>query len=336
MSIKVVQLIHPGGEHSISRSQIKAGKMIKEWNYGSHLRKYLHASGAYIKNEEKIEEKDIYFWGEWEPDSNVSTIDNPGVGAYPHFIHEPFVEFKESGQLVVPEIRTINDKDNKSQKLTPTNTDPFVFGEDGFYYSYCNQEAFKTLQELEPGSIILFGSNKKSDSNINHNEKSVPYFALDTVFVVGPKENKQKFNKNSYLKDLESFVPEHYSDIMNMKTWGNNSNYSCNGSASCGSSKNGMLTCYRGASYDNPVNGMYSFLPCKIGSEGEKGFERVRLYDTDFTCIRKEAIISNKKSQGVKFTETNIEENLAIWTKLRKIIEKQKCYEAVRLDYTIK
>ncbi len=326
----IVQFLHTGGEHSISKRQMKAGNFTKDWNCGDHLRKYLHAKGAYIEdgkiigNEDKWE--DIYFWGEWEPQSKVTPIENQKPGAYPHFIHEPFLKLNESGQLI---------KGDKNS--TPTNTDPFVFGEKGFYYSYCMQ-SIKTLQELDPGSIILFGSTIKRNT-------PDAYFALDTVFVVGPKENKLKYNIKKDLSELEEFAPTYYLDIMNYKSSENNPKCSCSKRKSEGCEKEEEdYTCYRGASYDNPIKcgdddkkKMYSFVPCTIGSEGEKGFERVKLTKDSFNQIYKEAIISNNKAQGVNYTKTNnIQDNFKIWTKLCEIIEKYGCYEAVKLNYTEK
>lgn len=347
MSIKVVQFLHSGEEYKRSEFITKGEETIKPWNTGAHKRKFLHAKGAYIDNDETTEEEkegeDIYFWGEWEPDSIVTKIQTKVKGHSPQYIHKPFLRFKKSEQL------TKGDKNP-----TPTNTDPFVFGDKGFYYSYCNQETYIDLKKLEPGSIILFGSNIKTDPDIDNNGKNVPYFALDTVFVVGPVENKLEYNKNTDLSDLQKFGPKHYCDIMNFKASGNNSNCSgnsneqndCKGSG-CTRKKNkskdcekgSEFTCYRGVSFDDykkckgdPIKKMYSFIPCKIGSKGENGFEKVRLYDTDFT----HAIINNKKTQGVKYTEVTLGESFHIWNTLCNIIKSQGFEKAVRLNYTEK
>ena len=317
-SIKIVQFTHPGGEHKISRAQIKAGDMIKAWNTEDHKRKFLHTTGACVENGKKTEENDIYFWGEWEPDSKVSLIDNPGGDHYPHFIHEPFVKIDPSGQLIVPNRKIIKDEDGKPIKIKiPANTDPFVFGEDGFYYSCCKQNKKGNptqLQELEQGSIILFGSTIKPNT-------PDAYFALDTVFVVGPNRD---YNRDSYLKKLKDFTPKYYCDIMNSKSWIGNLEF----------------TCYQSVNYASPINGMYSFVPCKIGAEGENGFERVKLTKECFELITKNLghseYFQHKLNSAPKITESNIDDNLKIWTRLRKIIEEQGFKEAARLDYTEK
>lgn len=346
-SIKVVQFLHSGEEYKLSEVEKEAHR--KDWNRDLiHRRKFLHAKGVYIKDGKKTEENDIYFWGEWEPESKVTSIfKKPIEGAKPHFINEPVVKI-QSGHVVVP----INKEDKNSY---PVNTDPFVFGDKGFYYSCCMQSRYKKLQQLEPGSIILFGSNinhyRKSNSNINQEKEPKPYFALDTVFVVG--EDKKTYSIDSYSEDLKSFPPEHYCEIMNFKGWKDSLNYPCNSNekndckkSDCTSIKSKSEDCengfdftrYRGASYDNPITcendstkKMYSFVPCKIGSKGENGFERVKLSDKDFPFI------SNNLNQGVKYTEVTLEESFDIWNKLREIIHEDKeqgFEEAVRLDYT--
>lgn len=46
MTIKIVQFTHLGRQHSLNHIEIKKG--IKEWNTGSHARKYLIAEGQYV------------------------------------------------------------------------------------------------------------------------------------------------------------------------------------------------------------------------------------------------------------------------------------------------
>ena len=336
-SIKVVQFLHSGKEYKLSEAEKEAKR--KFWNTGDHKRKFLHAKGAYVDegkiigNENNWE--DIYFWGEWEPESIVPNINKHGEDAPPHFIHEPFLRLNESKQLI-----------KGDKKSIAKNTDPFVFGDKGFFYSCCKQnrkykdKIYSTqMQYLKQGSIILFGSRIKDQ------ETGDPYFALDTVFVV---ENELEYYKNTDLSDLQKFGPKHYCDIMNYASSENNSNRSCNGNEqkdcnglNCSSNKSEpegcekgpKFTCYRGASIDNRVNGMYSFVPCKIKLEDENIFERVMLSDKDFPFI------SNNLSQGVKYTEVTLEESFDIWNKLREIIHEDKeqgFKEAVRLNYTEK
>lgn len=346
-SVKVVQFLHSGKEYKLSETEIKEKR--KSWNCDIiHRRKFLHAKGAYIKDGTETKENDIYFWGEWEPKSKVSIFKKPIEGAKPHFINEPVVKINESEQLVIPKT-ILKEEEGSVKEFIPVNTDPFVFGKDEFYYSCCMQLSKKgnktQMQDLKPGSIILFGSNinhyRKSNSNINQEKEPKPYFALDTVFVVG--DNQKTYSINSYSEDLGSFPPEHYCDIMNFKGWKESLNSTgneielagCNGSI-CTSNKkesegceNGSdFTCYRGASIEHNVKGMYSFVPCKIGDDGKKGFERVKLSNEEFSFI------TNNQCQGVNITESNIDDNIKIWKNLRDFIIGEGYYEAVRLNYT--
>lgn len=159
-----------------------------------------------------------------------------------------------------------------------------------------------------------------------------------------------RYNKNTELNKLKEFGPKYYCDIMNFKASGNNSNCSDNGNArggncgSCGDSKNERCTCYRDASYDDPIkcgdDKMYSFVPCKIGEDGKKGFERVKLRMDNFKCIldnlKPSDFFQNNLNSASKITPTSFENNFRIWKNLREIIKENGCYEAVKLNYTVR
>ncbi len=66
-----VQFIHPGGEHTAN-----AGR-FRTWNVGPHKRKFLEIRGSYAKNGKALEDM-LYFWGEWEPESEIAkTVASP-------------------------------------------------------------------------------------------------------------------------------------------------------------------------------------------------------------------------------------------------------------------
>jgi hypothetical protein len=150
----VVQFIHPGGEHGPD----EAGG--KRWNRGLHKRKFLQVPGEYLTARDgRAYADDLVFWGEREPESDVSAIIAP-VAAGPKFLHRPY--------YVRP----------RAYPGDLQNTDPFVFG-DHFLYTLCRQtkpvggHARPTfLRDLAAGSLILFGSLKGGG------------FVLDTAFVV--------------------------------------------------------------------------------------------------------------------------------------------------------
>ncbi|MEE9315869.1 MAG: hypothetical protein V3U97_02040, partial [bacterium] len=155
-----VQFIHPGGEH------IPGNEKYKFWNTGNHKRKFIKNKGKYIKKlKDTPKEKDIVFWGEWEPESKIVKSIPNSVRNGPKYIYEPFyTKFEE-----------------KNPPLQ--NTDPFVFGNQ-FYYTICQQykkEKPTQLRYLEKDSVILFGSCQNKSQ-----------FILDTVFVVGDYIDHEK------------------------------------------------------------------------------------------------------------------------------------------------
>ena len=117
------------------------------------------------------------------------------------------------------------------------NSDPWVFG-DCFRYSNCKQQTQGALQRLTPGSVILFGSGKNGE------------FVIDTVFVV--KDScPYRPSKPPATDDAFRFCV-----IKSL----------CGPSSSCAGDS---FTLYRGATFDEPINGMYSFVPSRrADSEG--------------------------------------------------------------------
>lgn len=172
----VIQFNHPGGEHRPDAP----GAAIKNWNRGSHQRKFMSADG--ISRDANGEEHagEVLLWGEWEPPSSIEELEAPGPG-YPRYLHRPFLE-----------VRT--------EFTGCQNTDPFVFG-DEFFYTGCQQWRGKPhgnpvqLRWLQPGSIILFGSYAGGR------------FLLDTVFVVHDSIDHER---DDYRVVLRGAVPDVY------------------------------------------------------------------------------------------------------------------------------
>ena len=96
----------------------------------------MRQAGNYIADA-KVEEGEVVFWGEWEPESEAERIDSP-INHGPQYIYEPY--------YVVP--RSCDGLQN---------TDPFVFGK-WFHYTWCQQRHRRQLRHLSKGSVILFGS----------------------------------------------------------------------------------------------------------------------------------------------------------------------------------
>jgi hypothetical protein len=123
-----------------------------DWNRGAHARKFLKATGEYVRDGQ-LKAGPLVFWGEWEPQSRVVTTFPDGGPGYPRWLHEPYWELPRHRRHL-------------------QNTDPLVFG-DGFLYSNCRQARNRKLRELAPGSLVVFGSKHQRE------------FVIDTVLVVG-------------------------------------------------------------------------------------------------------------------------------------------------------
>lgn len=306
--VYIVQFAHPGAEHSIESQEKKTG--IKEWNYGSHKRKFLKAFGqCVLKNGSLTSSKDLLFWGEWEPTSKFCNVCSTiGTGVQPVFIHEPFLS-KGAGGLILPPFK--KKKISRKGKITThirQNTDPFVFG-DYFLYSNCKQRkkilkskktTFTKMGTLEKGSIILFGSTISK-------EQGGPYFVLDTVFVVG---EYKCFNTKNIQTDLSGYVPSDYVDIMGFTKW-TPTDY----------------VCYKGASVSNSFDGMFSFVPCKPSDSINVGFPRVKLTSKDIIFI------SDNLNAAPKYKEMSNTKDM--WNKICEIVRSQGFELGVNFKYLV-
>lgn len=293
--IMVVQFMHPGSEHCPDKR--KKNTNTYAWNFRDHKRKYLEVSGTYVNSDDVCIKDTIYFWGEWEPTSEVRRIDSlKKSNRLPQFIHTPFLDttFKTYPKY------SVEGKD--PSKIHRQNTDPFVYGEH-FIYSHCKQENYKDMRNLAPGSLILLGSS--SDSRTDN-----ACFMLDTVFVI-----KEGFPYNSATANsaLEGKIPSFYDKIMGFEDWDSTIEE----------------ICYHGVNYHEKhlFGGMYSFSPCKPGKEGQEGFERIILRHDDIEEI------TNKLTQGLKATESTIERNRAIWDIICKKVQEQGCFKGIAMDY---
>jgi hypothetical protein len=146
---RIIQFPHPGGEHVPKGDEMG-------WNTGRHQRKFLLSSGRIVDSAGVAQyEGPLTFWGEWEPPSTIMQR-WARESRLPTVLHKPYWV-------------------DRPAVLHQQNTDPWVFGPQ-FLYSNCKQltpaRRSSALQDLVPGSLILFGSSIGND------------FVLDTVFVV--------------------------------------------------------------------------------------------------------------------------------------------------------
>jgi len=217
----VVQFPHPGEEHNPGNARRQS------WNAGRHRRKFLKSHGRFVAEDESVGDGDLVFWGEWEAPSYIIKRWEP-KDHLPRFLHSPVWERPPAGMM-------------------RQNTDPWVFG-DSFRYSNCNQLRHKpqrkrtALQELTPGSVVLFGSTIGGE------------FVIDTVFVV---KDSCRFSPSEPPETDEVF---RVCTVESLITTGNTSD--------------DPFTLYRGATLEAPVNGMYSFVPCWRANAAMARFQR--------------------------------------------------------------
>ena len=233
-AICLVQLIHPGGEPSARNGS--------EWNKGKHTRKYLRVGGHYLDGAGKAASGQIEFWGEWEAESDLIEEFGHQLPGKPQRVWRPYYE-------------------QKADYTGLQNTDPFVFG--GFYYTGCLQNDKRgatQLRHLQPGSVILFGSQIHGQ------------FVLDTVFVVADYIDH---DAATYRENLAGIIPGAYWDVVLYPRYRSvgDAGFSCAVRDSC-DIDGASWRLYIGATYANPIEGMFSFFPCQPAGQTPGGFAR--------------------------------------------------------------
>lgn len=126
------------------------------------------------------------------------------------------------------------------------NTDPFIFGE-RFLYSNCGQPSKPGLTHLERGSVIAFGSGKKIDGKRR--------WMLDTVLVVADYVD---YGAPEALMALDEWAPDAFLVASGGPLVDN---------------EEAQLRLYRGATPDDPIDGLFSFFPA-IPARGDSSFAR--------------------------------------------------------------
>lgn len=129
------------------------------------------------------------------------------------------------------------------------NTDPFVFGE-RFLYTACRQYQGRSrtqLGRLARGSVVLFGSCKGRR------------FVLDTVFVVAGWIDHDHLD---HAAKLRGAIPEAHEQVTISPWYADPKN------------RGKTFRLYFGATADDPVGGMFSFVPCLPFSADTTGFPR--------------------------------------------------------------
>lgn len=234
-----VQFSHPQREHGPTDG--------KTWHRReqSHMRKFMQLHGRWMIDVHGDQQTgDLHAWGEWEPESELITRLGPPAGdslyprdLWPRYLWRPYYNPKDSYEGL-------------------HNTDPFIFGP-FFLYSNCFQSSKPGLKRLDKGSVIAFGSGKKIDGEW--------HWMLDTVFVV---RDYKKYRLSHVLDDLKDCVPSTFLDVTGGPLCAD-----ATGGFSCGPPREEQLRLYRGATPDDPVDGMFSFFPASPARD-DAGFPR--------------------------------------------------------------
>jgi len=219
---------------------------------------------------------------EWEPESDVTHLNEKLIG-YPSYLHTSYY------------VKPRNYHNHQ-------NTDPFVFGE-YFHYTCCKQHKIivniprKTkLRDLEPGSVILFGSHLQDN------------FVLDTVFVVG---EKSILHDSSNYTSLRHKVSETFYDVTILPMYKHVKG--CGQKELICSEPPGKVSrLYFGAMHNKPFNGMFSFFPCLPVDSYPAGFSRP-IIELDF--------ISKNMTMGFNTYQCEIEEMYKLWERVCRQIE---------------
>ena len=284
----------------------------KAWNRGPHRRKFISCQGDYVNSRNRLfQNKNLHFWGEWEPPSAVTSLGKPTTAFHPRWLHEPLLPaIMPSGGASSCSSTASSCNPTCGIAKAPQNTDPFVFDE-AFKYLVCKQakQGLKRntgMARLERGSMILFGSTSGRD-------KHSAFFQLDTVFVVADWIEYSPSDLTSLRAHPE--VSDLYDQVVISKAFPKQIPQSP------------RLRLYRGATFQNQVEGMYSFSPAHVGSSSPSGFPRVRLNDRPF--------ITNNLNSAPKYTPANPQSgDLArvkdAWLKVRDESRRQDCVEGVR------
>jgi len=225
---QIVQFLHTAVEATPNG---KNDSIIPWNNNKDHRRKFILSEGKYV-NDDMEENSDLTFWGEWEAQSYIKKLINTR-NHLPTLLNRPFL--------------------NPSVSERTHNTDPYVFGQN-FRYIVCKQGFFKTLRNLEPFSLILFGSCI--------NEK----FCLDTVFLVS--EEIQKYSLDN-IEDVFNHKNQYYYASVNPLYDDTKCNNKVDKEDSCRIEAGKKYSFYKGVNYDekDKYEGIYSFVPSKKYNE---------------------------------------------------------------------
>ena len=281
-----IQFLHPGREKT---EEIIIGNADGK-PCQLHGRKFVEGCGDYIADElkdKRAHPKQLMFWCEYEQQLEYNKLcGRPHVDGYPRYIQtlRPACYRQSCGEIA-----------------GCINTDPYIFGR-YMLYSNCRQKRSPLLRNLLPGSVIVFGSRVNG------------LFCFDTVFVVSRplctftrRDGREVLGK---LKD-EGAISENFWQATVEPLLHDDNAEDCE------------FVLYESATYQNPIDGMYSFFPCKL--KDEIGFPRPAatapcINHKMWTGIR--TLVSNEDAKGC----------FNVWESLRRDVLENGLYLGVRAE----
>jgi hypothetical protein len=220
----------------------------------AHGRKFMIGTGRAERRAHSVE-TELTLWGEWEPQAQCVETFATGEHGLPRRLWRPYYSVSEA----------------PTDRL---NTDPLVFG--GFRYTICQQHRRyqdsprpTRLRDLGIGSVILFGSRSRGE------------FVHDTVLVVA----------SSWLHDASTYrrlaAPRPYFDVTLDTLYHPSQRRDC-----CKPSASGHeYRLYEGGTIGQPIEGMFSYVPCRPYQPKQDGFARP---------VIKHPLLSSAQSQGFR------------------------------------
>lgn len=273
----VVQFIHPGAEHHVDKNG------WTPWNLKKHGRKYLAVNGRAIDSSNHCDSSVLFVWAEWEGPSR-SIFDWPNKhGEYP-------------SHLVVPQY-----PGHAKPIYGLQNTDPYIFG-DHFKYTLCKQinknGVSNFLARLQPGTLILFGSNVKNS------------FVLDTAMVLS--EVKVEHSLANWASVLSSCSDTYKAMTLEPMYFDKNIR------------PESRFTYYQGASHHTPFNKTFSYSPCIQETKLPQGFERPN--------ISLPIVINQRLMMGQKRTQMSLSAIQECWLDTKAQVFDQDLCLGVEFD----
>jgi hypothetical protein len=274
---KIIQFLHTAQE----ATPVNELDNVIPWNNNdTHRRKFILSNGKFVNDNVEQEESELVFWGEWEAQSEIVRINNGNTNP-PNYLNRPFI--------------------NPAVPNRTHNTDPYVFG-DKFRYIICKQGYFhNVLTNLEPNSIILFGSSINGQ------------FCLDTVFVVSNDKSNYTVNTIENLFPL-STRGQYYHASVNPIYDEFEYNRNAQSEDFCRINDQRDYTFYKAVNFleRQNYNGLYSYVPCQV-------------YNLQNYIFRQPAItldfINGNQTQGINSKDCNENEIVNYWNDIAHQIQ---------------